>query len=397
MYLLLLSLVVAYTAYACPIVHVYHGVRFTCGSERDVTQFIHSVIDVDPKISKINEFCGAACMNITNCEGFQWHGARKQCSLFVSCNPVILPDGLHQFRGLAPACIRLATLAPSGMPSMSPSLTPSEEATVAPFVRSPSSSPSTGPSVAPSLRSPSQSPSVSPFDTTDAPSASPIPASTVGPTSSPIIAPTSSPTSVPTSSPSTHRTSSPAAADSSTPSFMPSRSIRSASPTATPSGGWRSPSNLPDWLPVNTRLFRRALHDVSLCEILRADPTRPFMEWYGWAADETACMRECQYDSNCGGLIYSSIDQYCMKATRLQRTDDDQEIASFVNGNYTSWYRAAVGIPAYYAGYCSLYDTKPTCDASDSCLWNRNIQGINQQRIVDLGWCGRVKCTPASG
>lgn len=143
---------------------------------------------------------------------------------------------------------------------------------------------------------------------------------------------------------------------------------------------FRSPSNLPDWLPARPQLFKPVVVDKGICEVVMAESAVEFKPWPG---NLTMCMRECEYDSRCGGIMYKPNS--CIKASRILVSDAlrPNKFVGFVKNDRT--------VP-YYNNYCSKHETKGVCDIDRRCAWNKGKIGINQLFIVFLGYCGRVRC-----
>jgi hypothetical protein len=171
--------------------------------------------------------------------------------------------------------------------------------------------------------------------------------------------------------------------------------FRSRSPTrlSSPSSPSPSPLTLSPSSPLSTFPFNQVFPDSSSlpCEIYRPDPTRDYRIIHPVARIED-CLLIGLYDPRAGGLLYYPKNRTCIKASRIQLTDQEQQIKE--ENVPLSFYRKGFNIPSYYAGYCSLYDTKETCEAGTLklCGWKQGKQGINQIRVVDLGWCGRIRC-----
>lgn len=262
--------------------------------------------------------------------------------------------------------------APSSSPVSIPSFEPTVEVTSRPSFR-PTFKPTKKPTRLPTRR-PTTMPSDSPTAFTDAP--------TSDPTKEPTL-PTASPVKHPTLAPSLFSGASPTFATR-LPTFRPTKR-----PTIYE---WTSPTGIKQSVPYDLSLFFSPSIDTNLCEIARPRSTAKMVTWTQWGGRMVDCVKECQYDLYCGGIMYSDVAKTCMKMTALETVDDAEQIENWEQEKWVAYAKltSAVG---YYSQYCSTFDTASNCnDMNPFCAWKKGKRGWNQIRVVDLGWCGRLKC-----
>lgn len=173
-----------------------------------------------------------------------------------------------------------------------------------------------------------------------------------------------------------------------TPDFAPKLTVYALHQTSC--RAFQSPSELAPLDPVDMSLFTHAKPNATLCEVYRPrGRMQVFAQFVGTRFD---CVRECQYDSNCRAAFFRPM--LCIKAVGVQLTDDSRAGAASEFG--AAYIKLRTPVP-YVQGYCSLYDTKNTCNSAfPRCLWNHGRVGINQNRVVMVGHCGRFTCVPGS-
>lgn len=168
---------------------------------------------------------------------------------------------------------------------------------------------------------------------------------------------------------------------------LPSSSAPSPRPTAPPSLvlNWVSPTGIPKSAKMDWTAFY--VPKMSACETLRPSKMGRTVAWAGWGGTLEDCSKECLYDTRCGGFILTN-DGTCVKSTSLEKTDvlDATEIAAnaFVKNGFSV---------SYWSGVCSTAETEEACEAfPTTCGWRMGKRGVNQMRIIEGGWCGRVAC-----
>lgn len=88
--------------------------------------------------------------------------------------------------------------------------------------------------------------------------------------------------------------------------------------------------------------------------------------------------------------MFSPIEQKCVKSTFLETIDDIDDVVGWRKGNWTVVAKKS-SVVSYFSNFCSSFDTESEC-RHPNCGWNMGKIGRNQIRVVELGWCGRIKC-----
>ena len=120
--------------------------------------------------------------------------------------------------------------------------------------------------------------------------------------------------------------------------------------------------------------------------------------FHNFGGTEDHCMKECQYDALCSGVLYSSTLKQCIKAVLLERTDDSNRIEEF-SANWSAFAKTTSPV-SYYANFCGQFAGIGTCtpqNTNNQCRWGVGDRGYNQMRHTDYGYCGRVACDRTLG
>jgi hypothetical protein len=147
---------------------------------------------------------------------------------------------------------------------------------------------------------------------------------------------------------------------------------------------FKSPSMISPLAPVILGLYDKLIPNDTLCDLYQ--PRGQIQLYTSFRGTKFDCIRECTYDSGCMAVFYQH--NMCLKSTGIRLTDDSRYSSLFIGQAYV---KKRTPIP-YIQGYCSQYEVPYTCNLDDSCGWNKNRIGINQVKIVMLGYCGRVQC-----
>ena len=165
--------------------------------------------------------------------------------------------------------------------------------------------------------------------------------------------------------------------------------------------------------------FQAVVPDIALCELVQL--AGPFGTQYQTVNQYTcslaACLRWCQWDSQCQYVMYSATQQQCTIATQMQITDAPNLYQAYWEGDFqvfmrAQWNGGQFAIP-YYSGKCNE-EVRATCNADKECHWDKGQAGYgrapvpradrarrltrrgryNRQTMggFENGYCGRVRC-----
>ena len=139
-------------------------------------------------------------------------------------------------------------------------------------------------------------------------------------------------------------------------------------------GEFKSPTNIPGDYPVEWDRYQTdILPDPSLCEILQPMLGSSVIVWDGWNGTLGECVRECSYDSNCMGGMFSKRLYICTKGAELEITDNTD---TWMRRRSEGWsYFTKKGYPVpYMAQKCFNYINEKNCNRDSECKWNVSLQ-----------------------
>jgi hypothetical protein len=132
--------------------------------------------------------------------------------------------------------------------------------------------------------------------------------------------------------------------------------------------------------------------------VARPAPGTFSVAFSGFMGSLNDCMKECQYDNFCKGVLYSTSYSICTKMVQVDTTDDPWKVDDF-RQNWVAYVKSDA-IITYYANYCGQFNLQPSCTPAmtqGQCAWGVLPVGTNQNRAHDEGWCGRIACNRALG
>ncbi len=119
-----------------------------------------------------------------------------------------------------------------------------------------------------------------------------------------------------------------------------------------------------------------------------------YNNWYDAKGRELAlCVRECEYNTNCKGILWSPVLKQCIVTVALETTDESSLFDAYVAEKWVAVAKRDV-IVGYRSGLCVFFDSGVSnCAQEPQCQWQLEPRGVNQFTFEQGdGWCGRLKC-----